>query len=620
MRKNLRVCNFIIVVVVFRIFSVPVAAYAQEADQAIFRDDFNRDVLGSFWEATPSWSIVNEAAYNFIDGVGGTLQTANSYGDSSYVIETSAKGFNSNYYRKFAITFGQASLANDSMYELIYTAYGGGRLTLYRSTDNVYYAEKLDEVAVYPALAADQWYSFKIARYKSGLIQVYIDQGAGYSKTPLLEAIDTGYQGLAHTGWRIDTETYAESFYVDWMAAARPSVEKPAIREKPSEDDLITQVSSSNGNSYKVSKLNIGSQAYADRDYTITSVPGYLAGASFIQTAMNDKTDTAALFLTSFLQKDAIVYIGYDPRATVLPEWLKGWTKTGDRIGITDPGSDYLDVYSKLFEYNQVYPFPLLLGGNLAMPAEGAKMNYIVAAVARPSIAPLQAEDAALSGAVIANNHINYSGTGFVDFLNPSDDYIEWTVDITVPGVYNLGFKYANASHTDRPLEISDNGLPIGSLLFSPLSVSWDSWGFVTGPDVYLSAGIHKIRVTATGSSGPNMDELSLFYTSSSPVYIAGNRPGLVAPVANSVTAPVAKAYPNPFGQATTIYFGLTQKAKVSLSVYSLQGQQMQLLIDDVREAGTYRAILNAEKFSPGVYIYRLQTGNQVQVGRLVKR
>src|SRR5689334_18132466 len=79
---------------------------ARVSGATIFRDDFNRNILGSAWQ-TNYWSIVNGSAYN---GYGGPLSTTNSYSQTSYVIETAAKGFTNNYYREFMITFGQANL------------------------------------------------------------------------------------------------------------------------------------------------------------------------------------------------------------------------------------------------------------------------------------------------------------------------------------------------------------------------------------------------------------------------------------------------------------------------------------------------------------------------------
>jgi hypothetical protein len=279
-------------------------------------------------------------------------------------------------------------------------------------------------------------------------------------------------------------------------------------------------------------------------------------------------------------------------------------------------------VYSKLVEgFGQVYPYPNVLGGNLASPALGAKTNYLVAAIKLPGFKTLQAEDALLSGAVVANNHLFYNGTGFADFKNPSNDYIEWTVQINVPGTYNLGFRFANASSKSRSLQITDNGIIAGTATFIPISPSWSGWAFFSGPNVFLSAGIHKIRLTATGTSGPNIDELNLYFVSPSAPVISTSMP-MVFPtieVSGKLPGQSYKAYPNPFLQSTNIYYSVREKAKVILSVYTLQGQRVQLLENGIREAGNYQATFNAGRFAKGIYFYRLQIGGDVRIGKLIK-
>lgn len=592
--------------------------FAQSADSAIFKDYFNRSELGDFWKADASWSIQGGSARNFIDGTGGSLKTAKRYNDASYIIETTAHGFTDNYMREYRITFGQADLANDSMYVLSYKAYNGGVLTLSRAADNIYFPKTLDEAVIYPRLNAAGSYKFKIARYKSGLIQVYIDKGAGYGDTPFLEAIDKTYTKAGHIGWQVDTQSFAENFYVDNIKAVMPGMQKPAVREKPAEDDLITQVSAKSGKSYTVTKLKAGTKQFTDRDYSITSVPAYLKGASFVQTAMDDKKQVSDTFLTFFVKKAAIVYIGYDPRATTIPLWLSNWTKTGDSIGTNDDVG-YLQVYSKLVESGSTYPSPFLLGGNLAGNAYGSQINYVVAAVERPKLNNLQAEDAALSGAVTANNHPGYNGKGFVDFINPSKDYIEWTVKIDVPGTYNLGFKYTNGTVADRPVEITNNGTSVETIAFSS-TTSWSWWAYNSETSVFLTAGIHKIRATATGLSGPNIDELSLYYQSSSYLNTAAERSIRNNNFITQFAITPLKAYPNPFTQNTKIYYSLKEKSNVILSVYSIQGELVQTLVNGVKPAGDYQADFNASKIAAGTYLYHLQTGNSVKTGKLIKQ
>src|SRR3954470_9824445 len=63
-------------------------------------------------------------------------------------------------------------------------------------------------------------------------------------------------------------------------------------------------------------------------------------------------------------------------------------------------------------------------------------------------VATLEAEKALLSGAVVASSQPGFTGTGFVDYLNPSGDFIEWSADIATAGKYTFTIRYANAGST----------------------------------------------------------------------------------------------------------------------------------------------------------------------------
>ncbi len=67
--------------------------------------------------------------------------------------------------------------------------------------------------------------------------------------------------------------------------------------------------------------------------------------------------------------------------------------------------------------------------------------------------------------------------------------------------------------------------------------------------------------------------------------------------------------YPNPFNPTTTIAFRLPDDAHVTLSVFSLHGQQIALLMDRNLSAGTYQSVVDAGtlSLSSGLYLYRLE-------------
>ncbi len=120
----------------------------------------------------------------------------------------------------------------------------------------------------------------------------------------------------------------------------------------------------------------------------------------------------------------------------------------------------------------------------------------------------LEAERAVLSGAVVATSQPGFTGTGYADYVNATGDYIEWTVNATAAGSFLLQFRYANGGTTNRPLQLKVNGTTVAaSLNFTPTG-SWSTWK-VSAAAVALITGANKIRLTATGSNGPNVDNLS---------------------------------------------------------------------------------------------------------------
>jgi len=70
--------------------------------------------------------------------------------------------------------------------------------------------------------------------------------------------------------------------------------------------------------------------------------------------------------------------------------------------------------------------------------------------------------------------------------------------------------------------------------------------------------------------------------------------------------------YPNPFNPKTTISFSLKEKGFVTLKVFSLLGQPIATLIEEVSEAGNHTFNFNASNYPSGVYIYELEFKNSV--------
>jgi hypothetical protein len=76
--------------------------------------------------------------------------------------------------------------------------------------------------------------------------------------------------------------------------------------------------------------------------------------------------------------------------------------------------------------------------------------------------------------------------------------------------------------------------------------------------------------------------------------------------------------YPNPFNPTTNITFSLANSGNTTLKVYNILGNEVATLFSGNAEAGKlYNVKFDATKLSTGMYIYRLQNGNSVEVKKL---
>lgn len=76
--------------------------------------------------------------------------------------------------------------------------------------------------------------------------------------------------------------------------------------------------------------------------------------------------------------------------------------------------------------------------------------------------------------------------------------------------------------------------------------------------------------------------------------------------------------YPNPFNPSTTITFSLPKKEHVVLKVFDVLGNEVLELVNETREAGTYRVDFDAADLASGVYIYILRATGFVQSKKML--
>jgi len=75
--------------------------------------------------------------------------------------------------------------------------------------------------------------------------------------------------------------------------------------------------------------------------------------------------------------------------------------------------------------------------------------------------------------------------------------------------------------------------------------------------------------------------------------------------------------YPNPFNPSTKITYSVSQESPVTIKVFDLIGQEIAVLVDDVKEPGYYSVTFNALGLSSGIYIYQMRAGNFTSVKKM---
>jgi Peptidase family M28/Secretion system C-terminal sorting domain len=76
--------------------------------------------------------------------------------------------------------------------------------------------------------------------------------------------------------------------------------------------------------------------------------------------------------------------------------------------------------------------------------------------------------------------------------------------------------------------------------------------------------------------------------------------------------------YPNPFNPTTQIQYSIEKDGYVNLTVYNSLGQKVASLVNRNIKAGNYHATFDASDLASGVYYYRLESGSNVMVKKMM--
>jgi photosystem II stability/assembly factor-like uncharacterized protein len=97
---------------------------------------------------------------------------------------------------------------------------------------------------------------------------------------------------------------------------------------------------------------------------------------------------------------------------------------------------------------------------------------------------------------------------------------------------------------------------------------------------------------------------------------------GVTAIQENTYTLPdefnLKPAYPNPFNPSTTLEFDIPRTSYISMKVYDIMGREVETLVNEELNVGSYTVKWDATKYSSGVYFYKLHSENFTEMKKML--
>ena len=76
--------------------------------------------------------------------------------------------------------------------------------------------------------------------------------------------------------------------------------------------------------------------------------------------------------------------------------------------------------------------------------------------------------------------------------------------------------------------------------------------------------------------------------------------------------------FPNPFNPITKIKYSTPQSSNIVIKVFDILGNEIEILVNEEKPAGTYEITWSAENLPSGIYFYRLQADSFVETRKMV--
>ncbi|NQV03605.1 MAG: T9SS type A sorting domain-containing protein, partial [Bacteroidia bacterium] len=197
------------------------------------------------------------------------------------------------------------------------------------------------------------------------------------------------------------------------------------------------------------------------------------------------------------------------------------------------------------------------------------------------------------------------SNYGFFNWTNDGGETWEGNLALCVLGSYNIRDIYFQSQ--DIGWVASENG-----------RIYYTEDGGVSFKEQFTHTGnnITCLGFTENGNGWAVGDSGVILSTENGGFPVPVEDP---APVIRQESSLSIQIYPNPVTSSTTIEYEIEQPATVSLTIYNQLGREVMNLTEGNQPAGTHQKNIYLADLPSGIYLCRLQVGNQSVVKRIVK-
>ena len=222
----------------------------------------------------------------------------------------------------------------------------------------------------------------------------------------------------------------------------------------------------------------------------------------------------------------------------------------------------------------------------------------------------------------------NNGGTTFTSMSNPATDDIKDIQFINASIGFACGsnsfFMYTSNGGTNWTSRSTGIAVGLNGLHFVDQNVGWTVGGAGTLYST-TNAGLNWVAITTPTTQDLNsihsFDGVNAWSVGNSGVIITNYSPSTGVETEFSGTPNqiiLEQNYPNPFNPSTTIKFTIPESGNTIVKVYNTVGSEIAILLNEVKQPGTYEVNFNAVDLSSGAYFYSIETDTFREVKKMI--